>query len=50
MVVRELHAELVNVGTVVRRWPRAAGSRALVAGCRALAAAGLVSVGAAPDP
>ena len=50
MAVRELRAELVNVGMVVRRWLRAAVGRALVAGCRTLAAVVLVSVGAAPDP
>ena len=48
--VGELRAELVNVGTVVRRWPRAAVGRALVVGRRTLAAVGLVSVGGAPDP
>ena len=48
--VGELRAELVNVGTVVRRWLRAAVGRALVAGCRTLAAVVLVSVGGAPDP
>ena len=50
MVVRELHAELVNVGTVVWRRLRAAVGRALVAGCRTFAAVVLVSVGGAPDP
>ena len=50
MAVRELRAELVNVGMVVWRWLRAAVGRALVAGCRTLAAVVLVSVGAAPDP
>ena len=49
-VVRELRAELVSVGTVVRRRLRADVGRALVAGCRMLAAVVLVRVGAAPDP
>ena len=49
-VSAESCAELVNVGTVVRRRLRAAVGRALVAGCRTLAAVVLVSVGGAPDP
>ena len=48
--VGELRAELVNAGTVVRRWLRVAVCRPLVAGCRTLATVVLVRVGAAPDP
>ena len=49
MAVRELRAELVNVGTVVRRWLRAAVGRALAAGRRMFAAVVLVSVGVTSD-
>lgn len=50
MAVRELHAELVNVGTVAGHRLRAGVGRALIAGRRTLAAVVLVSVGGAPDP